>query len=216
MTAEEIVEKLFSAGAKIDVLGDQLKVHVDKGTMTSEMASFIKGEKQQIIDCVNRRKGGIVPAPHKDYYVPSSAQRRQYFLHEFHKHSLAYNLPQVIRIEGDLDKARLSDAFQRLLQRHEILRTSFVLIDGEPFQKIIPHVDFVMEYLPAAENATDAVIAGFIRPFDLSVAPLIRAGLVEINVQKYLLIVDMHHIITDGISHILLTKDILALYTRSE
>ena len=154
----------------------------------------------------------IEPAPPKDFYSLSSAQRRMYFLYEYAPESIAYNLPHVLKLEGALDRDRLSQSFKALIARYESLRTSFVLMDGEAVQRVHDKVTFTLEYYEAKESETQQIVREFIRPFDLSRAPLVRVGLLKQSARSHLMIVDLHHIISDGVSQGILIKDFMALY----
>ncbi len=154
----------------------------------------------------------ILEAPEKEYYALSSAQKRMYFIHEFDKQSLAYNMPQVVKLEGTLDKENLKENFNKVITMHESLRTSFVVIDGEVFQKIDEQFDFDMAYFEAGEEEAKRIIKEFIRPFDLQKSPLIRVGLIKISADEHLLLIDMHHIISDGVSQGVFVSDFMALH----
>ena len=156
--------------------------------------------------------GDIPSCSFKPYYKLSAAQKRLYFLHEFDKSSLAYNMLRFVQLEGDLDKDRLNEVLTQLVLRHDSLRTSFVLVDGEPWQKIVDHTTLNIEYYSANDAGIPERIKEFIRPFDLSQGPLLRVGLLRIAARKHLLMVDIHHIINDGISEDILIKDFLSLY----
>lgn len=156
---------------------------------------------------------GLQRAPVQPWYDLSPAQRRQYFLYCYHPDSLAYNMPFVARIEGNVSVSHLREAFAGLIQRYEILRARFYLEAGEPVQQIEANVTMPWEFY---ENGTiEEILPKFIRPFDLSMAPLIRAGILKGQGSFYLLI-DLHHIVTDGISHSLLMKDFVRLYIGDE
>ena len=110
-----------------------------------------------------------------------------------------------------------NNTFAKLIQRHESLRTSFVIIGEEPVQRIHKYKSFAelfQKRLP--EGPPEAIIKSFIRPFDLSQAPLLRVGLVKLEEDKHLLMVDMHHIISDGISMEILVREFTALYRGEE
>ncbi|WP_141292229.1 condensation domain-containing protein, partial [Bacillus atrophaeus] len=135
----------------------------------------------------------IEPAEKGDTYPVSSAQKRMYVLQQLEDGGVGYNMPAVLELEGKLDRKRLETAFQALISRHESLRTSFETGNGgEPVQRIHHEVPFTV----TEENSADA----FVRPFDLSQAPLFRAGLVRETNERHVLLVDMHHIISDGVS----------------
>ena len=147
----------------------------------------------------------IEPVESREHYPLSAAQNRLFILHQMDKQSMSYNIPFVAELEGNLDIQRLNRTFNAIIERHEILRTSFHVINGSPVQKIHESVNFNVE------NTTNTV-QEFIRPFDLSSAPLLRVGLTERGKDRHLLIMDMHHIITDGSSTGVLVQEIMSLY----
>ena len=150
--------------------------------------------------------------PHA-YYPLSSAQRRLYFLSEFENASTAYNIPQVVKLEGRLNISTLELALEKLMARHEGLRTAIEIVEEEAVQKIYDQVPFsVVHHEAANEESACCIIREFIRPFDVSRAPLFRVGLIKLADQVHLLVVDMHHIITDGVSHGVLIRDFMNLY----
>ena len=159
---------------------------------------------------------GIPKAPGRPYYELTSAQKRLFFLNEFDPSSLAYNMPQVIELEGELRADMLEDAMRKLVDRHESLRTSFAIIDGKVVQQIAREVSIGIEYFEAEGENSGEVIEAFIRPFDLGKAPLLRMGLAKMSNRRHLLLVDMHHIVADGISQSLLVKEFMALYNGQE
>ncbi|MCP5106995.1 MAG: AMP-binding protein, partial [bacterium] len=97
--------------------------------------------------------------------------------------------------------------------RHESLRTSFIMMEKEPVQHIHDKVEFKIS---TGRGPYNSFISNFVRPFDLSRAPLMRAGLVEVADGKSLLMVDMHHIISDGISMEIFKDELTALYGHKE
>ncbi len=76
-------------------------------------------------------------------------------------------MPFAMKIKGDLDVHQLEQAFHKLIERHEALRTSFVMVDGEPVQKIEKEIDFQVTYREMGTNKLDDIINGFVKPFDL-------------------------------------------------
>ncbi|MBP2654775.1 MAG: non-ribosomal peptide synthetase [Firmicutes bacterium] len=154
----------------------------------------------------------IKPVPEQDYYPVSSAQKRMFVLNQFEDSQTAYNMPAVLKIEGVLDKERFEAAWKKLIQRHETLRTSFGLWGGEPVQRVHQEVAFTIDIIQGTEHCIQNIIKAFRRPFDLSKAPLIRVNLVEMDENKHLLLFDMHHIISDGVSIGILVKELASLY----
>lgn len=153
----------------------------------------------------------------KEYYVLSSAQKRFFMLQQLDMEGMVFNMFNMMTVEGKLIKHRLEEALDKLINRHESLRTSIDMFDGEPRQKIFPHVEFDLEYFETdREEEIDRIIRNFPRPFDLKKAPLLRLGLIKLAEEKYLLLFDMHHIISDGSSVNLLIKNLIAFYAGKE
>lgn len=203
------------------VEGDELKIQGQKKNLTPEIIAGLKERKPEILAFfknINQKQGfsTIEKAPEKSSYPLSPAQKRLYFLYELDSNSTAYNMPQVVRLEGALDKGRLEQAFNQLADRHETLRTTFEVSNKQPFQKIAGHIDLAMEHFESTEEEAKSVITNFIRPFDLGKGPLIRTGLIEISPEEHILMVDIHHIITDGVSQEILLNDFMALYNEEQ
>ncbi|HLP61663.1 MAG TPA: condensation domain-containing protein, partial [Candidatus Deferrimicrobium sp.] len=146
----------------------------------------------------------IGPVEKKEYYALSSAQKRLYILWQMSPANVVYNMPEMVYLD-EADKEKLEETFNVLIRRHESLRTSFIVADEEPKQLIHEEVEFAIVYYDLFQD--------FVKPFDLSRAPLLRVGLVHTEEDKYILMVDMHHIISDGISHEILLKEFTAIYT---
>lgn len=158
----------------------------------------------------------IEVAEKNEYYPLSSAQKRLYILQQMEPKSKSYNISTCVTLEGELDPIRLKKILERLIERHEGLRTSFELVAGEPVQKIHDHVDFEIESYNATEEEVSEVIHHFSRPFDLERAPLLRVGLINIGHAKNILMIEMHHIVSDGTSMGIFVTDLMALYADKE
>jgi hypothetical protein len=158
----------------------------------------------------------IAPVEKKDYYVLSPAQRRMYIVHQMNMDSRRYNITTAVQLIGSLALKRLRDTFQELIQRHESLRTSFIMLVDEPVQKIHDEIVLEMEYYETSEEEIPGLMKNFIRPFNLARAPLMRAGLIKTGKDSHLLITDTHHVISDGVSINILTKDFMTLYRGEE
>jgi tyrocidine synthetase-3 len=162
-----------------------------------------------------------------EYLYPSPAQQRLFVLQQLDSQSTVYNLFQVIRLAVAIDKERLNDVFHRLIRRHETLRSSFHLEGQFPKVRIshrvefkVRHHDLSAEPVPGYDPQTDdyssqvkRFVEDFIRPFDLSAPPLLRAMLVTISREHHLLITDMPHIICDGHSLSVLIRELGQLYS---
>jgi amino acid adenylation domain-containing protein len=156
------------------------------------------------------------PVETKEYYALSQAQARLYFLQQVNLESTVYNMPFVLGLEGAVEKDKFERIFKRLIQKHESLRTSFIRLKDRTLQRIHREVAFAIEYYDHVEErakpAVEKIINNFERPFDLSHAPLLRVGLIREEKQKYVLIVEMHHIISDGASIMVFIQEISSLY----
>ena len=157
----------------------------------------------------------IPKAEEKEYYPMSSAQKRTYLICQMDLGGILYNMPQNMRLTGKVDPEALKKAVQELIDRHEILRTQFLMVDGEPVQKILEKVEADFEYIKDTETDEKELIAGFVRPFDLSKVPLVRVRLVDRGAY-HLLSIDMHHIVGDGMSVGTFTRELSALYNGEE
>jgi len=152
----------------------------------------------------------------KDYYPASFAQKRLYVANQMDAKGTSYNIPVPIRVEGSFDRERVEAVFKQLLERHESLRTAMKIVDGEIVQKIYDQVDFNLFYAEADENEIDDIIKGLIAPFDLSAAPLIRVGLIRVSEFVHILFIDVHHIVSDGISIDTVLREFFNLYEGNE
>jgi amino acid adenylation domain-containing protein/non-ribosomal peptide synthase protein (TIGR01720 family) len=172
------------------------------------IARFIEGESD-----AEGSFAAITQAEPREVYPLTSAQRRMFVINQFQNVGTAYNMPDALLMEGHLDKARLADAFQKLIERHEPLRTSFEWQEDEPVQRIHASASLKLELFEASDVAqAEQIKREFVRPFNLMQAPLMRAGLVRLEDTRHLLLLDVHHIVADGITIGHFIQDIAALY----
>ncbi|MGE6226487.1 amino acid adenylation domain-containing protein [Paenibacillus chitinolyticus] len=190
-------------------------------TSIAEMAAWLKER-----DGAAAASEPIPKAEHREWYPMSRAQRRQYMMQMLAGDATMYHVPFALRLQGRLDAVRLEDAFTALIGRHESLRTTFHMIKDEFRQTVHPPYAFKLETLDRAALTGDEVLQGappdgpqvtrlmevFQRPFHLDKLPLLRAGLLELNDEEHLLLLDVHHIITDGVSSGLLVNELSQLY----
>lgn len=157
----------------------------------------------------------IPMADQKSEYPMSPSQRRIFAVAKMDETNIAYNMHAAIEVTGNLTEEKVNTVFKKLVQRHELLRTRFIIKDGELIQKIEEEVSVGVEYFKAEtmdEEMKKAIYQEFIRPFDLGTAPLMRIKLVKMEEHKSLLLFDMHHIISDGMSMYIIQKEFMALY----
>ncbi|UXE67980.1 MAG: amino acid adenylation domain-containing protein [Chryseotalea sp. WA131a] len=208
LKAVELVNRIFktfNVQVPIDQLFENPTIAGLENLIQSSTASNGKAGDQYI---------PIQKSADQPYYPLSSFQNRLYFIHRFEPSSTAYNVYLALRIKGPLEKPRLKDAFFRLLQRHETLRTSFDLVDGIPAQRIVDEIFFDIETVDWKEGREEEAIRKFIRPFDLSKPPLMRVGLIAISDRDHILVVDGHHIVADAVSSGQYVHDLLSIYNN--
>ena len=165
---------------------------------------------------VNVARLPIVPACELGPQVLSYAQQRQWFLWQYAPHSSTYNISAALRLQGHLDQAALQRALAALLQRHQSLRSGFAQVGDEVRQYVRDDVQLALEVLDAS-GATDAALAAQAqvlvnRPFDLDGELLLRVGLLRVADDDQVLVLTLHHIITDGWSMQVMIDEWLALY----
>lgn len=150
----------------------------------------------------------------------SFAQQRLWFFNQMNPESCIYNILTAIKLEGKLNVQSLEGSLNEIVERHEILRTTFEMLDGNPVQAISPRTSFNVDNVflhrtSSSENSDELneVIAKEARHvFNLTTGPLLRATLVVLNQQENVLLLNMHHIISDGWSLGVLTDELVTLY----
>ncbi len=144
----------------------------------------------------------------------SFAQERLWFLDQLDPGSAAYNMPAAVRLLGPLQPAALAAALERIVARHEALRTRFESREGRPMQVIEPAVELALKRADAAdlEAALAVCREEASRPFDLTRAPLVRACLLRLSEEDWVFQVTMHHVVSDGWSLGVFVRELAALY----
>ncbi|WP_256756844.1 non-ribosomal peptide synthetase [Cohnella sp. WQ 127256] len=158
----------------------------------------------------------IPPSEEKEHYALSPAQSRLYVLQQFEQIGTAYHLPAAFLYEGTVDQDRFEKALSSVVGRHESLRTSFRMVDGVPVQKVHPSSTVSIERRDGSQATLPEVIGDFIRPFDLNEAPLMRASIVQLHPNEQLILFDMHHLVSDGVSMGVLVEDFVGFYEGEE
>ena len=199
----------------ITVENGQLSVGGGRQWLDKELVNLIKSKKSEIVDYLESQKDiqqlSIPSSEVKERYALSSVQKRLYFEKALDKQSIAYNVLTTVKLIGTLDIRKFEETFQQIIRRHEVLRTSFEVVKGEIYQRVHSNVDFRLHVAKATEDIP-SLVSNFVQPFNLAKAPLFRMGLFELAEEEYLLVLDIHHIITDGVSNNLLIKEFVALY----
>ena len=212
LTATKSVSRIYKElGIEIS-----LKDFFDHATIRS-MARFLS------LKLPSNAYHSIPLLPEKEYYALSYAQKMIWVLDQSINGMVAYNMPGSCLLNWSIDKKAFSKAFETLISRHETLRTTFLVVEGEPCQKIHSEINFSIQEEDISSLITDDITKTklisdyaqkeFNKPFDLIKGPLLRARLVKLAENEHLFLFTMHHIIGDGWSIGLLAKEIFQLYT---
>ncbi|MCP4149188.1 MAG: amino acid adenylation domain-containing protein, partial [bacterium] len=191
-------------------------------------ASTIRAQAKLIAAATTDKFSEIKPVEKRDYYHLSSAQKRLYVLQLLEPGNIVYNMPEVIPVPDEfMENGKLERTLKRLIQRHESLRTSFGMCGEELIQQVREpgEIEFSIEKHEVKTESIEGetyerqqvagIIERFVRPFNLAQAPLLRVGLIKRRKSETLMMVDMHHIISDGVSHQVLNRDFQALFNET-
>ncbi len=162
----------------------------------------------------------LVPRERPPRLPLSHAQQRLWFITQLEENSTQYNIPEALRLRGELDCETLERAINAIVARHEILRTRFDEIDGEPVQIIEPELRIALSMEDCSalneaaqeEKIAEAARNELAQSFNLTTGPLLRAKLLKLGDQEFVLFRTFHHIVSDGWSHGIFTKELMVLY----
>lgn len=154
---------------------------------------------KKIVLTTKKNQEKIPKAQEKEYYAMSSTQKRIYIVSQIDNSSLAYNIPEMFRLNGKVDESKMKNAVIEMIHKYEIFRTEFISRAGELLQRIKADVEPDYEYVKFDDRIDSLIMKEFIRPFDLEKAPLFRVRVV-CKEQCSLLLLDAHHIVSDEMS----------------
>jgi amino acid adenylation domain-containing protein len=166
-------------------------------------------------------KGDIIPKRQDCQSIPLSfSQQRLWFIDQLYHESSFYNIPIAFHIQGDLNIAALQQSLNEILKRHEVWRTNFTIINGEPVQEIAPHLTWdlpIINFEHLSGKDWESEVKQFAaesvkKPFNLAKGLLVRANLLRLSPEEHVLLVTMHHIITDGWSCGVFLQELSTLY----
>ncbi|MDP6151119.1 MAG: condensation domain-containing protein, partial [Gammaproteobacteria bacterium] len=223
MSTSELLSRLREAGVRLSVRDGQLNVSAPKGALNEELRRSLRDRKAELIelladaDSAQRPEDSSIPVADRSQPIPLSfAQQRIWFLEEFEGGSSVYNIPWAMRVRGKFDVVALQAALNDLARRHESLRTVFVKTDKEPVQEIRDDFELNIEIIKmhGADKATvRRQIESWARQtFELTTGPLFRVGVIETGSRKHVLVLVIHHIISDGWSLDVLQNELFSFY----
>ncbi|HSN99533.1 MAG TPA: condensation domain-containing protein, partial [Candidatus Nanopelagicales bacterium] len=223
------IRRLQAAGVELWLEGDAVRFRAPRGALTPELREELKLRKESIRRFLESTAAGgaaglpeVTPAPRDGALPLSFAQQRLWLLDRIDPGSPLYNVPAALRLSGVLSVEALRQSFAEVVRRHESLRTTFAMRDGNPIQVIdppppawdLPIVD--LSHLPGAlreDAARRRADEEARRPFHLATGPLLRTTLLRLDEREHVLCVTMQHIVSDEWSIGVLVKEIIALYT---
>ncbi|NEO70809.1 amino acid adenylation domain-containing protein, partial [Moorena sp. SIO3H5] len=226
----EFVFYLQNLGVKLWTEQEHLRYRSPKGVMTPELKQDIVAQKIEILELLREAQTNqesqalslppIQPRSDSEQLPLSWAQERLWFLNQLEGNSATYNIPAALKITGHLAINTLKQTLSEIINRHEVLRTSFRTVNGTPTQVIHPdssiNINVVdLQKYPQPERETvlqQEVQCEATTPFDLEVAPLIRCKLWQLDTSEYVLVLTMHHIVSDGWSMGILIQELSTLY----
>ncbi|MHC5769305.1 MAG: amino acid adenylation domain-containing protein [Nostoc sp.] len=228
MNTVEFLTYLRSLDIQVFIDGEKFRCNAPEGIITPEMRAEIQGRKAEIIEFLeasnrtnNHSFKPLVPILRSGSLPLSFAQQRLWFLDQLIPNNPFYNIPLALHLTGSLKLAALEQTFNEIVQRHEALRTTIVVQKGQPFQVINPTLTIPLpiidlRQLPQAEREIQArrlTTQEAQRPFNLSTESLLQVKLLWLDETQYILLLTMHHIVSDGWSIGVLIQEIAALYT---
>ncbi|MEG4340358.1 amino acid adenylation domain-containing protein [Microcoleus sp. D3_18_C2] len=224
----EFLSYLRSLDINIFVEGSRLRCNAPEGIITPKLRAEISHKKAEIISFLKaaNRTSSFTPTPivpmGRDGNLPLSfAQQRLWFLDQLVPNNPFYNVPAALRLTGSLNFSALQKTFNEIVRRHEALRTNLAVVSGQPVQKIaaafhLPINVVDLRNLPKESRQTEAnrlTAQEAQRSFNLSNDLLLRVTLLQLDDAEYLLMLNMHHIVSDGWSIGVLIQELGALYT---
>ncbi|MEG4218080.1 amino acid adenylation domain-containing protein [Microcoleus sp. Pol14C6] len=224
----EFLSYLRSLDINIFVEDSRLRCNAPEGILTPELRAEISQRKAEIVSflkAANRTSSftstPIVPRGRDGNLPLSFAQQRLWFLDQLVPNNPFYNVPAALRLTGSLNFSALQQTFNEIVRRHEALRTTLALVSGQPVQRIaaafhLPINVVDLRSLPKESRQTEAnrlTAQEAQHSFNLSKDLLLRITLLQLDDAEYLLMLNMHHIVSDGWSIGVLIQELGALYT---
>jgi amino acid adenylation domain-containing protein len=216
-----LVEQLRTRNIELWVDADRLRYRAPPGAITPELIGRLKEHKDALLARFQIARGQtIARLPTQPHYEVSHAQRRIWVLSQIEAASTAYNIAFRLVLEGPVEHRALHEALRTVEERHEALRTTIAIVDGDLRQIVHPPgtIGFHLREVDlSAEDDAEARALEFADrdagdPFDLERGPLIRATLLQLGPKRHLLCLTAHHIVCDGWSLRVLMRDLTASY----
>ncbi|MEH2138507.1 amino acid adenylation domain-containing protein [Nostoc sp.] len=228
MDTVEFLSYLRSLDIQVFIDREKFRCNAPEGILTAELRAEIQERKAEIIELLkvnnhtnNHSFKPLLPISRSENIPLSFAQQRLWFLDQLIPNNPFYNIPVALHLTGLLNLGALEQTFNEIVRRHEALRTTFVIQSGQAVQVINPTLTIPLpiidlRQLPPAEREIKArqfTNQEAQRPFNLSTDSLLQVKLLRLDEAQYILLLNMHHIVSDGWSIGVLIQEIAALYT---
>lgn len=224
LPAASFLDDLARRGIAISLEGERLKISGNKGSLSAEIMNGIKERKEEIVSFIraSEREKTITPIEDQDHYPLSHAQKRLWVISQFPGVGAAYNLPQALAIKGAVQPELFRRSIMQVVEKHESLRTLFLMQEDGPRQRVLSPKDcgFAVQYHDLSgleepgEEASRIMEDCILSPFNLSEGPLLRVCLLKTAEEEFILALSMHHIISDGWSMEVFTRELVTAYTQ--
>jgi len=227
VTIIDLLSTLRSRDVRLWADGDRLRYSAPQGALTPDLRAELVDRKGEILAFLHQARRATVSAPFPIVPVSrdgelalSYGQQRLWFLDQLEPDSPLYNVASAVRLTGALDVAALERSLNEIVRRHEVLRTTFPTVDGKPAQVIVPELAIPLPVADLSDRPhahSDAYALGLAteearRPFNLDQGPLIRVKLLNLSEEEHVVLLTMHHIVSDGWSTGVLVREMAALY----
>lgn len=226
-TLESFLSELRQQEVTLWLEGDRLRYRAPEGSLSPEMLAELRDRKAEVIAFLQAAKQlssthqpPLQPIPRTGNLPLSFAQQRFWFLYQFEPDSPANNMPVVIRFTGNLSLDLLKRSIAEVVQRHEVLRSRFPMVDGQPVLAIDSAVEVNLRIIdlqgtPDAQRAAEAhqlITKDARQPFDLETDPLLRVTFFRLTEQEHLLLWNMPCMVCDGTSSDLFYRELTTCY----
>ena len=226
-TIDDFLSYLYRQDVQLWVESDRLRCNAPEEVLTPELGAQISERKAEIIDFLNQANlssnitsQSIQPVSRSGILPLSFAQQRLWFLDQMEPGNPLYNIPGALRLKGSLNVTALEQSFNEIVRRHEVLRTTFKAVDGQPVQVIDPNLRLtlpILDWRQLDESYRDVEILRLAdderrQPFDLANGSLLRITVVCLDEADHVALLTMHHIVSDAWSTGILIRELRTLY----
>ena len=219
----QLIQQLQAEGIRVSLKGENLRFRTAKGaSLSDETKRALRIHKNNLVALLQeqaqevRQAENIPVAPRKGGLPLSYSQQQLWFLEQLNQEQSAYHIPVTFRLKGDVHLGLLKRAFQQMTDRHEILRTGYPEHKGAPYATVRNRVNIELNYEDMQGKVADAqtLTAEMLqRPFDLSYPPLMHASVFQVDVDEFIVVIVLHHLIADGWSLTVMFRELAEIYT---